>query len=230
MMYQEALVNQMLQQNRGFSFALKKLESDPVCQRQSLKSFLVLPFQRLTRLKLITESILRLTEPDSDSVSNLEKSIEDIHEVLTECDQGVRKMKQIEELVCLEMLLDFGKVKSLPVVVSGRFLVHKGPLRQLAVEGSHNSRASFVSVYLHLFNDLLIISSKKEQRFRVMDHAVFPAHVHVEQLRAGVLGLPPDSFLLRLSQSHTGQPTALILATHTRSDKEAWMKVLSSDH
>ncbi|XP_078139570.1 rho guanine nucleotide exchange factor 19 [Centroberyx gerrardi] len=230
MMYQEALVNQLLQQNKGFLFLLKTLESDPVCQRQSLKSFLVLPFQRITRLKLITESILRLTEPDSDSISNLEKAIEAIHEIVTECDKGVRKMKQIEELVCLEMLLDFGKIKSLPLVVSGRFLVHQGPLRQLTVEGNHNSRTSFVNVYLHLFNDLLIISSKKEQRFRVMDHAVFPTHVHTEQVKTEVLGLPSDSFLLRLSRNHTGQPTASILAAHTRSDKEAWVKVLSSKH
>lgn len=103
-------------------------------------------------------------------------------------------MKQIEELVCLEALLDFGKVKVtvflltrsrfllrhrldsvllpitdyfllhpqlVPLVVSGRFLVHHGPMRQLTVRGTYNSRTSFISIYLHLFNDILIISSKK---------------------------------------------------------------------
>ncbi|XP_042261565.1 rho guanine nucleotide exchange factor 19 [Thunnus maccoyii] len=228
MMYQEALINQLLQQNRDFLFSLKKLESDSVCQRQRLKSFLVLPFQRITRIKLILESILKLTKPDSDSVSNLEKAIEAIHEIVSECDKGVKKMKQIEELVCLEMLLDFGKMKSVPLVVSGRFLVHQGPMKQLTVENTYNSRMSFIGVYLHLFNDLLIISSKKDQRFIVEDHAEFPTHVHVEHLKTEVLGLPPDSFLLHLSQSQTGQPTAMILVTHTRSDKETWMKVLSS--
>uniref|UniRef100_A0A3Q3ICY9 DH domain-containing protein n=1 Tax=Monopterus albus TaxID=43700 RepID=A0A3Q3ICY9_MONAL len=54
MMYQEALLKQ-LQQNRDFVCSLKKLEKDPVCQRQSLKSFLVLPFQRITRIKLLLE-------------------------------------------------------------------------------------------------------------------------------------------------------------------------------
>ncbi|XP_074501206.1 rho guanine nucleotide exchange factor 19 [Sebastes fasciatus] len=228
MMYQEALVNQLLQQNRDFLYSIKKLERDPVCQRQSLKSFLILPFQRITRIKLILESILKLTEPGSDSISNLQKAIEAIHEIVSECDKGVRKMKQIEELVCLEMLLDFGKVKSVPLVVSGRFLVHQGPMRQLTVETSYNSRVSSISVYLHLFSDLLIISSKKAQRFIVVDHAEFPGHVHVERLNTAVLGLPSDSFLLHLSQSHSGQPTAMILVAHTRSDKEAWMKALSS--
>lgn len=32
-------------------------------------------------------------------------------QIVTECDNGVKKMKQIEELVCLETLLDFGKMK-----------------------------------------------------------------------------------------------------------------------
>uniref|UniRef100_UPI0037E890E1 rho guanine nucleotide exchange factor 16 n=1 Tax=Semicossyphus pulcher TaxID=241346 RepID=UPI0037E890E1 len=149
-------------------------------------------------------------------------------QIVTECNNGVRKMKQIEELVSLEMQMDFGKVKSVPLVVSGRFLVHQGPVRQLTVEAAYSSKISFISVYLHLFNDLLIISSKKDQRFTVLDHAEFPKHVHIEPLKAEVLGLPPDSFLLHLSQSRTGHPTAMILVPHTRSDKEAWMKVLSS--
>lgn len=32
-------------------------------------------------------------------------------QIAIECDKRVQKMKQIEELVCLEMLIDFGKVK-----------------------------------------------------------------------------------------------------------------------
>ncbi|XP_020484762.1 rho guanine nucleotide exchange factor 19 isoform X2 [Labrus bergylta] len=229
MMYQEALVNQLLQQNRDFLSSVKKLENDPVCQRQSLKSFLVLPFQRITRMKLILESILKLTEPGSASILNLEKAIEAIHEIVTECDKGVQNMKQIEELVSLQMLMDFGKVKSVPLVVRGRFLVHHGPMRQLTLEAAHSSRISFISVYLHLFNDLLIISSKNvgDQRFLVLDHAEFPTQVRLEPLKAEVLGLPADSLLLHLSKSQTGHPTAMILVTNTRSDKRAWRKLLS---
>ncbi|CAK6952523.1 rho guanine nucleotide exchange factor 19 [Scomber scombrus] len=228
MMYQEALINQLLKQNTDFVFSLSKLESDPVCQRQHLKSFLVLPFQRITRIKLILESILKLTDSDSDTVSTLEKAIEAIHEIVMECDKGVKKMKQIEELVCLEMLLDFGKLKSIPLVVNGRFLVREGPVRQLDLEMAYNLRTSFISIYLHLFNDLLIISSKKDQRFVVEDHAEYPTHVNVKHLKTEVLVLPPDSFLLHLSKSQTGQPTIMILVPHTRSDKEVWMKMLSS--
>lgn len=41
--------------NSSFREVLEKLESDPICQRLSLKSFLILPFQRITRLKLLLQ-------------------------------------------------------------------------------------------------------------------------------------------------------------------------------
>lgn len=52
--------------NAGFQQVLERLESDPVCQRLSLKSFLILPFQRITRLKLLLQNILKRTRPGSE--------------------------------------------------------------------------------------------------------------------------------------------------------------------
>ncbi|XP_061730610.1 rho guanine nucleotide exchange factor 19 [Nerophis ophidion] len=227
MMYQEALVKHLLQHNPDFVGTLKQLEDDPVCQRQNLKSFLVLPFQRITRIKLILQSILKLTEEKSESLFYLEKAKEAIHEIVKECDEGIQKMKFIEQLVALEMLLDFGQLKAVPLVVSGRFLVHDGPLNQLTVESSYQTtRTSLTSIHLHLFNDLLIISSKREQHFLVKDHAEFPSHVHMVLLKTEAVGLPPNSFVLRLSRGQSGRPTAMILVAHSRSDMEQWMKVL----
>ncbi|XP_037346061.2 rho guanine nucleotide exchange factor 19 [Pungitius pungitius] len=226
MMFQEKMFNHLLQQNREFLSSIKKLESNPVCQRQSLKSFLVLPFQRLTRIKLILESILKLTEPDSDSICNLEKAIEAIHQMVMECNKGVERYIQTEELVRLEMQLDFDKVKSVPLVASGRFLVRQGPMRQLHAEVTNASRVSFISIHLHLFNDLLIIS-EKALKFKVMAHAS-TSSVHVKHLDSEAWGLPTHSFLLTLSQSHSGQQTAMVLVANTRADKETWMKELSS--
>ncbi|XP_061905397.1 rho guanine nucleotide exchange factor 19 isoform X2 [Entelurus aequoreus] len=226
MMYQEALVKHLLLHNPDFVASLKQLEDDPVCQRQNLKSFLVLPFQRITRIKLILQSIIKLTEEKSESLFYLEKAKEAIHEIVKECDEGIQKMKFIEQLLALEMLLDFGQLKAVPLVVSGRFLVHEGPLNQLTVESSCQTRTSLTNIHLHLFNDLLIISSKREQHFLVEDHAEFPSHVHMVLLKTEAVGLPPNSFVLRLSRGQSGRPTAMILVAHSRSDMEQWMKVL----
>lgn len=227
MMYQEALLKRLMQKNSAFMLAVTKLESDSVCQRQRLKSFLALPFQRITRFKIIMESILKLTERNSKSNPHLKEAIEAIHKIVSECNEGIQRMKQIEELVCLEKLVDFSNVKSIPLIVSGRYLVHKGSLRQQTLGTTLGNKITFRDVYIHLFNDLLLISLKKGLRFNVLHQAVFPTHVHTEIFKTEGLGLPPESFLLRLSQHHFGDAVALILVPHTRSDQETWMKALT---
>ncbi|KAK1796594.1 hypothetical protein P4O66_009625 [Electrophorus voltai] len=219
MMYQEALIVKLLRENRKFAMTVKKLEKDPLCQRQTLKSFLVLPFQRITRLRLILENILKRTD-DTTDVTNLQEAIEAVREIVVECDRNVQRMKQTEELVCLEKLVDFGNVKSIPLIISGRHLIRAGPLKKLTVK-SHSTSGSMVShteIHLHLFNDLLLLSIKRHDghRFRVQDHAVFPAHVRVEELKTTMLGLPPDVFLLHLTQNHSQAATAFVLAAQTR--------------
>ncbi|XP_076870640.1 rho guanine nucleotide exchange factor 19 isoform X2 [Brachyhypopomus gauderio] len=225
MMYQEALVAKLLQENKKFAMTLKKLEKDPLCQRQTLKSFLVLPFQRITRLRLILENILKRTDDPTDA-SDLQEAIEAVREIVVKCDCNVQQMKRTEELVCLEKLLDFGNVKSIPLIASGRHLIRAGPLKKLTIKS--NSTVSRTDIYLHLFNDLLLFSVKSGHRFSVQDHAVFPAHVRVEELKTRMLGLPPDVFFLHLAHNHSRAATAFLLAAQTRLEKETWVQLLSS--
>lgn len=42
-------------ENPRFPAILARLEEDPICQRLPLTSFLILPFQRITRLKMLVE-------------------------------------------------------------------------------------------------------------------------------------------------------------------------------
>lgn len=53
-------------------------------------------------------------------------------------------------------------------------------------------------------------------RFNVQDHAAFPAHVRVDELKTKMLGLPPDAFLLRLTQNHVRAAAAVLLTAQTR--------------
>ncbi|XP_066519841.1 rho guanine nucleotide exchange factor 19 [Hoplias malabaricus] len=229
MMYQEALVAKLLQENKRFALTVKKLEKDPVCRRQTLKSFLVLPFQRITRLRLILENILKRTDEHSTDVCNLKEAIEAVHEIVVECDNNVQRMKRTEELVSLEKLMDFGSVKSIPLIISGRYLIQAGALKKLTVKSYYTSGSavSRTDIYLHLFNDLLLLSHKNGQRFSVQDHAVFPAHVRVEELKTQILGLPSDAFLLHLTKNRSKTSTAIILAAQTRQEREVWVHNLS---
>lgn len=53
---QEVIIFLFLRQdNPRFPGILARLEEDPICQRLPLTSFLILPFQRITRLKMLVE-------------------------------------------------------------------------------------------------------------------------------------------------------------------------------
>lgn len=78
---------------------------------------------------------------------------------------------------------------------------------------------------IHIGNVLLILlfffppsSLFRDERFKVMDHAQFPEHVSIQPVKTEVLGLPSYSFLLHLSKTQTGHPTAMIIATDTRQE------------
>ncbi|KAI7807592.1 putative rho guanine nucleotide exchange factor 19 [Triplophysa rosa] len=230
MMYQEALITRLLYSNKKFALILKKLEKDPLCQRQTLKSFLILPFQRITRMTLLLENILKRVGGLCLNVSHVKEAIEAVRKIVTECDRNVQQMKSTEFLVCLHKFVDFRSVKSIPLITRGRHMLQEGPLKQLILGGNHKvSVVSRKDVYIHLFNDLLLLSLKSGQRFIVQDHALFPANVHAEGIKTEIFGLPPDSFLLHLTKNHNKSSTSIILAARTRLEKETWIKRLSSD-
>ncbi|XP_069040098.1 rho guanine nucleotide exchange factor 19 isoform X2 [Lepisosteus oculatus] len=226
-MYQEALCQRLWQGNGRFVAALRKLEQDPVCQRQSLKSFLVLPFQRITRLRILLENIRKLSPPGSETSPSLQEAIAAVHQIAGRCEDGVLRMKQTEELVRLEARVDFGRVKAVPLITRGRWLVREGELQEVTVQECPGT-ASITrrAVYLHLFNDLLLLSHREEGRFRVLDYAN-PCRVRAESLQVAPLGLPGEAFLLHIARSHTGTPTALILQPPSSADKEQWITAVS---
>ncbi|CDR00148.1 unnamed protein product, partial [Oncorhynchus mykiss] len=59
--YQDATYQRLMDENQGFRRVVEKLERSPVCQRLPLRSFLILPFQRITRIKLLVQNIVKRT-------------------------------------------------------------------------------------------------------------------------------------------------------------------------
>ncbi|TSK34830.1 Rho guanine nucleotide exchange factor 5 [Bagarius yarrelli] len=53
--YQDKTYQRLMNENIGFRHIVEKLEQSPKCQRLPLRSFLILPFQRITRLKLLVQ-------------------------------------------------------------------------------------------------------------------------------------------------------------------------------
>ncbi|XP_077116507.1 rho guanine nucleotide exchange factor 19-like isoform X2 [Ranitomeya variabilis] len=227
-MYQEKLMQQLIQENGRFLQVLQQLEEQPVCKRQLLKSFLVLPFQRITRLKILLENILKLSE--SLVLSSVREAVSAVGEIVSRCNEGVRSMMQTEELVLLEKRMDFLHTKSLPLISRGRVLVHQGELVRIFFQemgAGHRPRLASKPIYLHLFSDLLLLSSKTDAgRFQVTDYAR-RGQVKADYVKAKALGLPTMVFLLRLTQNHSGLSCEIVLQASSELEKQHWISKIT---
>ncbi|NXR12619.1 ARHG5 factor, partial [Semnornis frantzii] len=105
--------------NAGFQQVLERLESDPVCQRLSLKSFLILPFQRITRLKLLLQvtpdSLPCCSSSPADPPAGAPGGSTDPTslirslplQLIKDCNENVQRMKSTEELIYLSQKIEF---------------------------------------------------------------------------------------------------------------------------
>ncbi|XP_014392363.1 PREDICTED: rho guanine nucleotide exchange factor 5 isoform X3 [Myotis brandtii] len=161
--YQERTFQTLLSTNSSFREVLERLESDPVCQRLSLKSFLILPFQRITRLKLLLQNILKRTQPGSSEEAEATKAHHALEELIRDCNNNVQRMRRTEELIYLSQKIEF-ECKIFPLISQSRWLVKSGELAALESSVSPGLRRKLNTrpVHLHLFNDCLLLSRPRE--------------------------------------------------------------------
>ncbi|XP_012517976.1 PREDICTED: rho guanine nucleotide exchange factor 19 [Propithecus coquereli] len=225
--YQERTYQRLLLENPRFPSILARLEESPVCQRLPLTSFLILPFQRITRLKMLVENILKRTAQGSEDEDMATKAFNALKELVQECNASVQSMKRTEELIHLSKKIHFeGKI--FPLISQARWLVRHGELVELAplpAAPPAKLKLSSKAVYLHLFNDCLLLSRRKELgKFAVFVHAKM-AELQVKDLSLKLQGVPGHVFLLQLLH---GQRTKhqFLLRARTESEKQRWISAL----
>ncbi|XP_036394011.1 uncharacterized protein arhgef5 [Megalops cyprinoides] len=218
--YQDKTYQRLMDECPGFRRVVEKLERNPICQRLPLRSFLILPFQRITRLKLLVQNIVKRITPNTEEEVHAIKALKLLEKLIQEGNDSITQMKSIESLVSLSAKVDF-ECKTLPLVSQSRRLVREGSvteLRDFALKETERT------LYLHLFNDYLLLSLRKEGgRFTVIDHAPV-SEVRVENCRVKLHSLQKNLFRLHLSHK------ALLVRTDTQSDKLRWISALSRPH
>ncbi|XP_057195400.1 trichohyalin isoform X2 [Triplophysa rosa] len=215
--YQDKTYQRLMDGNHEFRRVVEKLERNPVCQRLPLRSFLILPFQRITRLKLLVQNIVKRTASKTKDEALAIKVMKLLEKMIQDSNDSISQMKNIESLVSLNARVDF-ECRTLPLISQSRRLVREGPtieLRDFSLK--QNER----SVYLHLFNDYLLVSLRKEGgRFTVIDHAPV-SELRVENCRFKLHSLQKNLFRLHMVNQ------ALLLRTDTQADKLRWISALS---
>ncbi|XP_054903822.1 trichohyalin isoform X2 [Poeciliopsis prolifica] len=216
--YQDATYQRLMNENPHFKRIVDNLEKSHVCQRLPLRSFLVLPFQRITRIKLLVQNIVKRTTPGTMDAENTIKALTQLERIIQESNDSIAEMKTIESLVSLSGKVEFVDCKTLPLVSQKRRLVKEGPITQLM---DFSLKQAERTIYLHLFNDYLLVSIQKEGgKFTVIDHCPVE-ELRTEDFRVKILTLQKNSFRLHLSQN------SLLLRTETKSDKLRWISALS---
>ncbi|KFO18869.1 Rho guanine nucleotide exchange factor 15 [Fukomys damarensis] len=221
--YQEETYSRLMDTNVRFSAELRRLQSLPKCERLPLPSFLLLPFQRITRLRMLLQNILRQTEEGSSRQENAQKALGAVSKIIERCSAEVGRMKQTEELIRLTQRLRFHKVKALPLVSWSRRLELQGELTELGCRRGgvlFTSRPRFTPLCLLLFSDLLLITQPKSgQRLQVLDYA------HRSLVQAQQVPDPsgPPTFRLSLLSNHQGRPTQRLLQASSLSDMQRWL-------
>ncbi|RXN33374.1 trichohyalin-like isoform X1 [Labeo rohita] len=217
--YQDKTYQRLMDESQEFRRVVEKLERNPVCQRLPLRSFLILPFQRITRLKLLVQNIVKRTAPKTKDEAQAIKAMKLLEKMIQDSNESISQMKNIESLVTLNAKVDF-ECRTLPLISQSRRLVREGSVTEL-IDFSLKDREEERNVYLHLFNDYLLVSLRKEGgRFTVIDHAPV-SELRVENCRFKLHSLQKNLFRLHMPQK------ALLLRTDTQGNKLRWISALS---
>ncbi|KAE8594869.1 hypothetical protein XENTR_v10019827 [Xenopus tropicalis] len=226
--YQEQTYQRLLQENQRFRGILSKLEEDQVCQRLPLTSFLILPFQRIMRLKMLVENILKHTAPGSQNEDTASKAFTELKKLVRECNASVQSMKRTEELIHLNKKIHF-ESKIFPLISQSRWLVKHGELVELDMQIPNSAGSKFKlcpkAVYLHLFNDCLLLSRRKELgRFAVFAHAQM-SDLKVTDLSWKLQEVPGEVFHVQLC--HEQRPKhQILLRAQSESEKQRWISAM----
>lgn len=232
---------QELQKRPEASEAIKRLERNPACQGLPMISFLLLPMQRITRLPLLVDAICHRLEPDTPKHKSACKALDALNKVVKKCNDGAKRMQQTEQMCHLVRNLEF-KVKEIPLISASRFLVKQGELTRILPDSTTRipfgkKGSSKQQVYIYLFNDLLIISKKKNNNTYVVTDYAKRNSLHVENLdsvdktkklfpTAAPSGFK-NMFMVALLENHEQKQVELILSCKSPSDRTRWIDALS---
>ncbi|XP_077205411.1 ephexin-1 isoform X2 [Paroedura picta] len=226
--YQERAYKQLLQDKPAFREVISQLEMDPKCKGLPFSSFLILPFQRITRLKLLVQNILKKVEEKSEREITALEAHKELETVVKACNEGVRKMSRTEQMISIQKKLEF-KIKSVPIISHSRWLLKQGDLQQM--NGPKTSRTLrtkklFREIYLFLFNDLLVLCRQiPGDKYQVFDSAP-RGLLRVEELEDQGQSLA-NVFILRLLENTDDREVSYMLKASSQSEMKRWMILLA---
>ncbi|CAH8451483.1 unnamed protein product [Dicrocoelium dendriticum] len=169
-----------LRGNPVFLEAMRQVQSQPDCAFLDLNSFLLLPMQRVTRLRLLTSTVLRYAPKNTTVYRGGLVALAALERFISECDAKKSYMEQKERLIQLTQLFEYNSTTK-TVATESRRLIKEGELRLVTVSRHSGSafqrklsgilRQKVVNASLFLFSDLLVIAKKRSNDRLMIDES-----------------------------------------------------------
>lgn len=231
---------QRLQGKTAFVNALRKLENHPSCQSLSLHSFLMLPMQRVTRLPLLMDAVLKNLNSEDLEYHACARALVTLNNYVSQCNEGARNTERIEEMFRLSKIIEFPPnirdPPSLGPAISRRdrrpvrWLVRSGEMTQLIwktdeLKLTFGKKFHKVPLHLFLFNDLLVITKKKsEDQFVCVDHCA-RSLLEVCASEAGAASAK-HALLVTLLDNHEGRTLEMLMSCPSETEWSRWSEAL----
>uniref|UniRef100_A0A1I8EBN9 Uncharacterized protein n=1 Tax=Wuchereria bancrofti TaxID=6293 RepID=A0A1I8EBN9_WUCBA len=103
--YQDRTLRKLKSENPSFLSCIQRLESDRLCQGLDMRSFLMLPMQRVTRYPLLMIAILEHAQQDATNYQTAQIALYLANHIVTCCNEGARHMERTEQLLEIERRL-----------------------------------------------------------------------------------------------------------------------------
>eukprot|EP00057_Strongylocentrotus_purpuratus_P000922 XP_001187032.3 PREDICTED: uncharacterized protein LOC754774 isoform X4 [Strongylocentrotus purpuratus] len=220
---------------------LRELEASPECCSLDLLSFLMLPFQRITRLPLLLEAVISRAPEGSDMMSHAVDAFTAVRSMAEKCNDEAKRMEMIEEVTILARLLDFKQgIKKMDISQSST-IVKRGMLDSIVSQANilgGKKKPTTKRIYCIVFTDKVLLAKEKtkgeQKRFEVIDwcprNLVQATLVDQPNMCSKLLdGVPPDChciLTLNLLQNNQRKTNEFILNAKSLSERQRWMDAL----
>lgn len=229
-----------------FCKTLSELESDPICCGLSLSSFLMLPMQRITRMRLLLDAVLQRLKSDDDEFQSWEKTFVLINRILTQCNDAAHRSEQMHEIEMISRNIEFPtNIRPLAIVPCGigppgsvmRKLEKRGELVHLLWRGddaklTFGKKFSKSNIYAFLFTDLLVLTKKKsDETYLVTDYCpralltVNSGDIVPQLPTKEMQAIGKHLIIMTLLENHEGKTVEMILSCPSETERERWLKV-----
>uniref|UniRef100_A0A8L8JWN4 Rho guanine nucleotide exchange factor 7 n=1 Tax=Heligmosomoides polygyrus TaxID=6339 RepID=A0A8L8JWN4_HELPZ len=242
--YQERTLRRLKADNPSFLNAVSRMESDKQCQGLDMRSFLMLPMQRVTRYPLLVYAILDRLQRGCDEYEVATRALHAANKVVGECNEGARRMERTEQLLEVDSRLVYKdpELKKIALVSNCRYLVKRGSLVQLMERKNRNilqGKQKTRNVYIFLFSDMILVTKKKlNGTYECKDYAarsyvdVQPVEIDNDrvplcfQVALTSFATRPHLFLCVFMRNARGRQTELLLNAESETDRERWLSAL----